>query len=43
MEVSKPELVAIQDAVVDVEDAVTELTELSLSLVGGGHGDISLG
>ena len=43
MDVSKLELVAIQEAVVKVEDAVIELTELSLSLVGGGLGDISLG
>jgi hypothetical protein len=43
MEVSKPELVAIQDAVVKVDVTVIELTELHLSLIGGGLGDISLG
>jgi hypothetical protein len=43
MEMTKPEVAAIFAVVSRVEEAVTELNELELALVGGGVGDILLG
>jgi hypothetical protein len=43
MEMNKPEVAAVQAVEASRKDAVTELSELDLALVGGGLGDISLG
>lgn len=43
MEISKSEVMAIQEVVGQAEQVVVQLQNLELSLVGGGCGDISLG
>jgi hypothetical protein len=43
MEITKPEVAAIFAAISKVEEAVTDLNDLELALVGGGVGDILLG
>ena len=43
MEMTKVEISAVRDVANKVEDAVTELSELELLMVGGGTGDIHLG
>jgi hypothetical protein len=43
METNKMEMGAVQAADVSVADAVIELQDFELVLVGGGCGDISLG
>ena len=43
MELTKVEISAINDVVTKIEEAVTELNELDLTLVGGGTGDIHFG
>jgi hypothetical protein len=43
MEMTKQEIAAVEIAIVEVKKAVIELDQLELSIVGGGHGDISLG
>jgi len=43
MDMNKQELVALQVAVIEVPEVKRELSELELTVVGGGCGDISLG
>ena len=43
MEMTKVEISAVRDVASKVEDAVIELNELELLMVGGGTGDIHLG
>lgn len=43
MEFAKVEINAVRDATTKVEEAVLELTDLELVLVGGGTGDIHFG
>jgi len=43
MEFNKPEVAAVQAVEASLVEALTELSELDLAMVGGGHGDISLG
>ena len=44
MEVTKQEVVAVEQAVsLQIESAYRELSEIELALIGGGHGDITLG
>ena len=43
MDMNKQELAALQVAVIDSPEAKRELSELELTLVGGGCGDITLG
>ena len=40
MEISKPEVAALEQAVVEIEKTVKVLDEMQLSLVGGGMGDV---
>jgi hypothetical protein len=43
MDMNKKELVAVQVVENQAADAITELNELQLLIVGGGCGDITLG
>lgn len=43
MEFSKAELANVSETVSKIEDAVVELSELDLTMVGGGTGDIHFG
>ena len=43
MEIGKNEIAAVEEAALKGAVEIKELQELELSLVGGGHGDISLG
>ena len=43
MNINKPEVAAVQAAVVKVEEAIKDLNDLELSLIGGGVGDVVLG
>ena len=43
MDMNKQELAAVQVAVIEAPEVKKELSELELTLVGGGWGDISLG
>ena len=40
MELSKVEISAVSEVVAEIDEAVVELAELDLALVGGGTGDI---
>lgn len=40
MEISKSEVAALEQAVVEIEKSVQVMDELQLSLVGGGMGDV---
>ena len=43
MEITKPEVVAVSAAIAKVEEAVRELNDLELTMIGGGIGDVILG
>jgi len=43
MNINKPEVAAVQAAVVKLEEAIKDLNDLELTLVGGGVGDVVLG
>ena len=43
MEITKPEVAAVFAAVAKIDEAVKELNDLDLVLIGGGVGDILLG
>lgn len=40
MEISKPEVAAVEQAVVESEKSLRVLDELQLSVIGGGMGDV---
>lgn len=43
MEMNKPEVAAVVAAAARVEEAVRDLNDLELSLIGGGIGDVVFG
>ena len=43
MEMNKVEVVALQEGVNKASNELAELSELELSLIGGGMGEVSLG